>query len=60
MTKKKPHARMGRPPVKAENRRSKFVTVRFTQGEYRQVAADAKNAGQTVAEYLRFCWQERR
>jgi hypothetical protein len=60
MAKKKGKTRMGRPPVKAEDRRDRFVTVRFTTAEYRQLARDAKAAGRTVAEHLRRCWEERR
>lgn len=55
---RKTKSRMGRPPVKAENRRSRFVTVRFTPSEYERLAVDAKTAGRTVAEHLRSCWQE--
>jgi hypothetical protein len=53
-------SRMGRPPIKAEDRRSVLLTVRFKPGEYEELAADAKAAGRTVAEHLRQCWQERR
>ncbi len=57
---KKKQSRMGRPPMKAEERRSKLITLRFTLAEYRQLARDAKAAGRTVAEHLRQCWRDRR
>jgi len=50
---------MGRPPLKAKDRRNKVFTIRFTQGEYRDLMHDAKAAGVTVTEYLRQCWRER-
>jgi hypothetical protein len=53
-------SRMGRPPVDARKRRSRFVTVRFTDAEHRQLTRDAKATGRTVAEYLRDCWQKGR
>ena len=57
MTKKKT-TRMGRPPVRDEDRLSKVITIRFRQSEYQQLACDAEAAGKTVAEYLRQCWRK--
>jgi hypothetical protein len=57
---KKKQSRMGRPPMKAEKRRSVLLTVRFMPAEYRQLAADAKAAGRSIVEHLRQCWRERR
>ena len=53
-------SRMGRPPMKATDRRDVLITVRFKRSEYKQLAADAKAAGRTVADYLRQCWLGRR
>ncbi len=53
-------ARMGRPPVEAAKRRSRFVTVRFTVAEYQRLAHDAATAGKTVAEYLRDGWHKQK
>jgi hypothetical protein len=57
---KKKTSRMGRPPMKAEERRSKLITLRFTAAEYRQLARDAQAAGRTIAEHLRRCWRDGR
>lgn len=51
---------MGRPPLKAKDRRSKVFTIRFTQDEYRELERDARTAGVTVTELLRQCWQKAR
>ncbi len=53
-------SKMGRPPIEPADRRSVLITVRFKPAEYEQLAADAKVAGKTVAEYLRDCWHARR
>lgn len=46
-------SRLGRPPLRPEERKTKGVRVRFTDAELRQVKARAKAAGVTVAEFLR-------
>ncbi len=51
---------MGRPPLKAKDRRSKVFTIRFTRDEYKDLMADAKAAGVTVTELLRQCWKKAR
>jgi hypothetical protein len=51
---------MGRPPMKAEDRRNVLITVRFKRSEYKQLAVDAKTAGRTIVDYLRQCWLGRR
>jgi hypothetical protein len=57
---KKKVTRMGRPPIRTEDRRSVLLTVRFRPSEYEQLTADAQAVGRTVTEHLRQCWQERR
>lgn len=51
---------MGRPPLKAKDRRSKVFTIRFTHEEYRDLISDAKAAGVTITELLRQCWKRAR
>lgn len=57
---KQKQSRMGRPPMKAEDRRNVLITVRFKRSEYKQLAVDAKTAGRTIVDYLRQCWLGRR
>jgi hypothetical protein len=57
---KKQTTRMGRPPVRDEDRLSKVITIRFRQSEYRELASDAATADRTVAEHLRECWRKTR
>ena len=55
---RKQKSRMGRPPLKPKERRSKVFTIRFTQDEYRDLMRDAKAEGVTVTELLRQCWKK--
>ena len=57
---RKQNSRMGRPPLKAKERRSKVFTIRFTQDEYRDLMRDAKAEGVTVTELLRQYWKKMR
>ncbi len=51
---------MGRPPKPANEKQRMRVMVRFTSGEYKQLAADAKKAGMPIATYVALCWKNRR
>ena len=52
--------KMGRPPIKAKDRRAYVVPVRFRPGEHQELLKDAKAAGMTVSSYLVDCWQKAR
>ena len=50
--------KMGRPPKKAKDRRSKPVALRMTPAEHKQLIADARAEGVSISAYLMRCWQE--
>jgi hypothetical protein len=58
--KRKPKARMGRPPKPPELKQSKAVHVVITPGEYDALKGDAAAAGRTMAGHLRMTWLESR
>jgi uncharacterized protein (DUF1778 family) len=60
MTKRKPDARMGRPPKAPEEKQSERVTVRMTREERRALEREAGEAGLSLAAYLLDCWKKRR
>jgi hypothetical protein len=45
--------KMGRPPIPAEKRRGRLVTIRLTADEARFMESAAKEAGLTLSEFLR-------
>jgi predicted HicB family RNase H-like nuclease len=55
---KKRKPKMGRPPKKAKDRRSKPVTLRMVPAEHRELVSDAKAAGLSISEYLLTCWRK--
>lgn len=48
--------KMGRPPKKASERRSRPVTLRMTPAEHEQLIRDAGASGLCVSGYLQKCW----
>jgi predicted HicB family RNase H-like nuclease len=50
--------RMGRPPKKAKDRRTKPVALRVTPGDHKQLVRDAANAGLSISAYLLECWRK--
>lgn len=46
-------ARMGRPPIPAEERRGERITVRFTDEERAELERVAQVAGLPIAEWIR-------
>jgi len=48
---------MGRPPMKAKDRRSKPVALRATPAQHKELIADARAAGRSISAYLIKCWQ---
>lgn len=52
--------RMGRPPLKACERRSTITTLRLQPQARKQLEKDAKNKGMSLSDYLYWCWQKAR
>jgi hypothetical protein len=48
---------MGRPPMKAADRRTHCVMVRLTPAEYRRLSDEAKAAGVPLALYIMGPWR---
>ncbi|MFC1764032.1 hypothetical protein ACFL6U_18410 [Planctomycetota bacterium] len=55
---KKKVSRMGRPPKKASERKSKRFEFRLTLDEYNQLFQDATKTGCSPTDLLRQCWLE--
>jgi len=53
-------ARMGRPPMRAADRRSRRIMLRLTASEHRRLAAEAKEAGLPLAVHVhkRLCEED--
>jgi uncharacterized protein (DUF1778 family) len=58
MRKKKP--KMGRPPLKENDRRNKIVTLRLKPSERKELEQEAKAKGLSISNYLLECWQKSR
>lgn len=58
MTKKK--TIMGRPPLKAKDRRTVIVTLRLKPSERKELERDADAKGLSISNYLFECWQKSR
>ena len=58
MAKKK--TKMGRPPLKENDKRNKIVTLRLTKSERKELEQDAKAKGLSISNYLLECWQKSR
>ena len=58
MAKKK--AKMGRPPLKANNRRTAPVTLRLKPNEHKELVSNAKSKGLSISTYLIECWKKAR
>jgi hypothetical protein len=58
MRKKK--AKMGRPPLRAKDRRTALVTLRLKSSERKELLQDAKAEGLSLSTYLLKCWQKTR
>ena len=50
--------KMGRPPKKVKDRRSRPATLRLTPAEHKQLIMDARAAGMSISAYLIKCWQD--
>lgn len=58
MRKKK--TKMGRPPLKAKDRRTVIVTLRLKPPEREKLQQDADAKGLSISNYLFECWQKSR
>jgi hypothetical protein len=56
----KKRAKMGRPSLKAKNRRTALVTLRLKPSERKDLEKDAKTKGLSLSTYLLECWQRSR
>ena len=55
---KRKKAKMGRPPLKAEDKRTAVITLRLKRSERKQLEEDAKARGMSLSSYLLECWQK--
>jgi hypothetical protein len=58
MAKKK--AKMGRPPLKAKDKRTAMVTLRMKKTERDQLEKEATAKSLSLSSYLLECWQKSR
>jgi len=58
MAKKK--KKMGRPPLKAIDKRTKIVTIRLKPSERKELGQEAKSKDLSISDYLLECWQKSR
>jgi predicted DNA binding CopG/RHH family protein len=58
MTKKK--AKMGRPPLKAKDKRTALITLRLKPSDRDRLEKEAGAKGLTISTYLLECWQKSR
>ena len=56
----KKRAKMGRPPLKAKDKRNAFVTLRLKTDEHKKLKQDAKVEGLSLSKYLLECWKKAR
>jgi uncharacterized protein (DUF1778 family) len=54
----KKRKKMGRPPLKANKRRTAIITLRLKPSERKQLEKDAKAKGLTLSTYLLECWKK--
>ena len=57
---KKAKKRMGRPPKPPGEKWKARIMVNMTEAERKQLEADAKDAGLSLASYLLDCWKKGR
>ena len=50
--------KMGRPPLKAKDKRTAVITLRLKKTDRNQLEKDAKAEGLTLSSYLLRCWQK--
>jgi uncharacterized protein (DUF1778 family) len=52
--------KMGRPPLKAKDKRTALVTLRLKKTDRNQLEKEAKARGLSLSNYLLECWQKSR
>jgi uncharacterized protein (DUF1778 family) len=52
--------KMGRPPLKAKDKRTALVTLRLKKTDRNQLEKEAKARGLSLSSYLLECWQKTR
>ena len=60
MGRKKPSAKMGRPPKPGDKKQSERVSVNIRPAERQALEREANEAGLSLAAYLLDCWKKRR
>jgi len=58
MAKKK--TKMGRPPLKAKDKRTALITLRLKPSDRDRLEKEAAAKGLTISSYLLECWQKSR
>jgi predicted HicB family RNase H-like nuclease len=51
-------SKMGRPPMKAQDKRTALVTLRLKKRDRNQLKEEAKARGLSLSSYLFECWQK--
>jgi len=49
---------MGRPPLKAKDKRTAIVTLRLKKSERNELEKEAAARGLSLSSYLLQCWQK--
>ena len=57
---KKKKTKMGRPPLKENDKRNEIVTLRLKKSEREELEQDVKSKGLSISNYLLECWQKSR
>ena len=57
---KKKKVKMGRPPLKHKDKRTKIVTLRLKPSDRKELAQDANAKNLSISDYLLECWQKSR
>ncbi len=50
--------KMGRPPLKAKDKRTAIVTLRLKKSERNELEKEAAARGLSLSSYLMQCWQK--
>jgi len=53
-------SKMGRPPLKAKDKRTAIITLRLKNADRDELEKEAKTKGLTLSSYLLECWQKSR
>jgi uncharacterized protein (DUF1778 family) len=56
----KKRMKIGRPPLKAKDKRTALITLRLKPSDRDRLGKEAKAKGLTISTYLLECWQKSR